>query len=76
MYGNNYDQVFVKSTEISKFYTIYSKSKAVDILNIFCQEFGVTEKKFYYSYKEQVYMGAIFMEEVYRQGIDYHISEP
>ena len=55
---------------------MYSKSKAVDALKLFCQEFGVPEKLTFDGSKKQVCKGKTFMKEVHRQGIYYHISEP
>ena len=53
-----------------------SKSKAGDGLNLLYQEFGVPDKLNFDGSKEQSCKGTIFMKEVHRQGIGYHISEP
>ena len=61
---------------LPKFYPIYSKIKSVYAMKLFCQEFGVPEKLTFYGSKEQACKGTIFIKDVCRQGIDYHISEP
>ena len=76
IYCNHYCQVFGKVTYFESIYPIYSNSKAGYDLNIFCQEFGVTENITFDGYKEQAYKGFNSMNKVHKQGIYYNISEP
>eukprot|EP00957_Ditylum_brightwellii_P197293 15030969-Ditylum_brightwellii.AAC.1 len=52
-----------------------NKSKAGEVLKIFCQEFRVPEKLTFDCFKEQSSHNTDFMKEVRTQSIDYHISE-
>ena len=73
---NQYVQVFSNKAYFSKIEPMYYDSKAGYALKRFCQEFGVPEKLTFDGSKEQMCKGTTFMKEVYRQGIDYPISEP
>ena len=74
--GNQYFNVFVNNAYFAKFFPMDSTRQFGNASNIFCQYFGVPEKLTFGSYKEQACKGTIFMKEVLRQGIYYHISEP
>ena len=53
-----------------------SKGKAVNALQLFCQEFGAPEKLTIDGLKEITEKNTEFMRQMRTHNIDYHISEP
>ena len=73
--GNRYAQVFANEKYFSKIYSIDSKSKAGDTLEVFCREFGVPYNLTFDGSKEQTGKNTTFMKEIRKNDIDYHVNE-
>ena len=52
------------------------KSEAGETLKLFCREFGVPQKLVFDGSKEQSKPGTVFMQQIRRHDIDYHVIEP
>ena len=73
--GNKYAQVFANEKYFSKIYPIDSKSKAGDVLKVFCREFGVPYNLTFDGPREQTGKNTTFMKEIKKHDINYHVSE-
>jgi hypothetical protein len=73
---NCYGQVFAHKALFAAIHPMDSKSKAGDVLRVFCQEFGVPDKLTFDGSKEQTNKGTEFMKQVHKNDIDYHVTEP
>ena len=74
--GNRYAQVLSNKGYFARLYPMDKKSEAGEALKTFCKEFGVPEKLTFDGSKEQTKKGTVFMKQIRKHQIDYHISEP
>ena len=75
-YGNKYGHVFANHTYFAAIYPMDRKVKAGEALRVFCQEFGVPARLAMDGVKEQIISNSEFMNQIQKNGIDFHVIEP
>ena len=74
--GNKSAQVFATDFHFSAVYPMESKGLEGDALKQFIADFGVPDKIICDGIKEQTKRGTTFMEQVRKNHIDIHTTEP
>ena len=74
--GNKYGQMFANNAYFAAIYPMDTKKKVGEALRVFCQEFGVPERRTMDGAPDQVGRNSEFMKEVQKQGTDFQLIEP
>ena len=74
--GNRYAQVFATTDFFATVYPMDTKAKAGDALNEFITDFGVSDKVVMDGVSEQTGRKTMFMQQIRKHHIDFHVTEP
>ena len=74
--GNIYAQIFATEDYFAAAYQMESKALAGDALKEFIADYGVPDKIVMDGAGEQTGKRSAFMEQVRKDHIDYHVTEP
>ena len=76
LHGNTCAQIFANKEQFVKAYPMTTKRDAGKALRTFIHEYGVPTYLTFDGAPEQVGENTLFMDQVRKNGIDYHISAP
>ena len=76
LHGNTCAQIFANKEQFVKAYPMTTKRDAGKALRTFIQEYGVPTYLTFDGAPEQVGENTLFMEQIRKNGIDYHKSAP
>ena len=76
LHGNTCAHFFANKEQFVKAYLMTTKMDARKALRVFIQEYSVPTYLTFDGAPEQVDENTLFMEQIRKNGIDYHISAP